>query len=232
VARVASEMMQRISTRLEREHDDTAAATRDAAGSLHQRARPGLRRYDVMIEEYDAGFTDPMTDSPSSMNRASRSHRRPSASNEAETDYVYWEDSATACAAGGAIAVAARRLYMGKKSPMQRFRLRGAVQLVPMVTRRSTMGARRRSRPPCSSRPRCGDLGQGDEPVPVVSSGWTTCSTSRMTSCASRASSRPMPIVAPRHRVSCPAHYAMVQGLYRANSTASTRGFRRRMPSG
>src|SRR4029453_9965273 len=141
VARVASEIMQRIlNSDLEREHDDTAAATRDA---VQDRFISGLGqvwcRYDVQTEEYETPMTDPMTGQPAmgsdgqpQMQKAERILNE-----EAETDYVYWEDFRySPCRRWRDCRWVARRIYMGKKGLMQRFKLSEAqVALVPMVTK-------------------------------------------------------------------------------------------------
>jgi len=141
VARVAAEIMQRLlNSDLEREHDDTAAATRDA---VQDRFVSGLGqvwcRYDVDTEEYDAPITDPMTGQPQMDEQGQPVTQKAERilNEEAETDYVYWEDFRySPCRRWRDCRWVARRIYMGKKALMKRFKLdEDQVALVPMVTK-------------------------------------------------------------------------------------------------
>jgi hypothetical protein len=142
VARVAGMIMQRIlNGDIEREHDDTAAAMRDA---VQDRFIAGLGqvwcRYDVETEEYDEPVTDPMsgmpTTDPETGQPATRKAER-IINEEAEVDFVYWADFRySPCRRWRDCRWVARRVYMSEARLKKRFKLKPEqLTMVPMSTR-------------------------------------------------------------------------------------------------
>lgn len=135
VARVAGIIMQRIlNGDIERDWDDTNAAMRDA---VQDRFIVGLGqvwcRYDVETEEYDEPDLDEMTGAA-----LGTTHKAERITNEeAETDYVYWDDFRySPCRRWRECRWVARRVYMRPKSAKARFKLTDEqVALLPIATR-------------------------------------------------------------------------------------------------
>lgn len=149
VSRVASQMMQRIlNNDLERDWDDTNAAMRDAVGD---RFIVGLGqvwcRYDMETEEVDQPVMDPMTGQPQIGPDGQPVTQKVEriATEEAETDYVYWDDFRySPCRRWRECRWVARRVYLGKEALQSRFNLTPQqLELIPMVSR--TPGANERS---------------------------------------------------------------------------------------
>ena len=139
VARVAAEMMQRIlNGDLDRESDDTNPAMRDA---VQDRFVSGLGqvwcRYDVMTETYDAPALDPAT----GQMRTEQAERI--IDEEAETDYVYWEDFRYCpCRRWRDCRWVARRVYMSKAKLKERFQLKpDQLANIPMTSRSPVQGS-------------------------------------------------------------------------------------------
>lgn len=142
VSRVAGIIMQRIlNGDMEREHDDTNAAMRDA---VQDRFISGLGqvwcRYDVETEEYDQPVTDPMTGQPAMDPKTGQpmTQKAERITNEdAEVDYVYWDDFRYApCRRWREVRWVARRVYMNEKRLKQRFKLTPQqLGMIPMTTR-------------------------------------------------------------------------------------------------
>lgn len=141
IARVASEILQRIlNSDLEREHDDTDAAMRDA---VQDRFVSGMGqvwcRYDVQTEQYDEPVTDPMTGQPQMGpdGKPVTQMAERILNEEAETDYVYWEDFRySPCRRWRDCRWVARRVYMAQKKLQERFKLtEGQLANVPLMTK-------------------------------------------------------------------------------------------------
>lgn len=141
VSRVAGIIMQRIlNGDIEREHDDTSAAMRDA---VQDRFIAGLGqvwcRYDVDTEETEEPVTDPLTGQPQIgtdgqpvMQKVERI-----VNEEAEVDYVYWDDFRySPCRRWRECRWVARRVYMNKERLRKRFKLTPAqLGMVPFLNR-------------------------------------------------------------------------------------------------
>jgi hypothetical protein len=145
VARVAGIMMQRIlNSDIEREYDDTNAAMRDA---VQDRFIAGLGqvwcRYDVDTEEYDEPVMDPMTGQPQvdPMTGQPVTQKAERITNEeAETDYVHWQDFLYSPARRWReVRWVARRVYMNEARLKKRFKLSAdQLAMVPMQARAPT----------------------------------------------------------------------------------------------
>lgn len=140
-ARVAGIIMQRIlNGDIEREHDDTNAAMRDA---VQDRFIAGLGqvwcRYDVETEEYDEPITDPLTGQPmlDAQGRPATRKAERIINEEAEVDHVYWDDFRYApCRRWRDCRWVARRVYMNEAKLRKRFKLTDAqIGMIPMQTR-------------------------------------------------------------------------------------------------
>jgi hypothetical protein len=141
IARVAAEILQRIlNGDIEREYDDTNAAMRDA---VFDRFVSGLGqvwcRYDVETEEFDSPVTDPTTGQPAAdeMGQPITEKAERIIHEEAETDYVYWDDFRySPCRRWRDARWVARRVYMSKRKLMERFQLDDSqMGLVPMQSK-------------------------------------------------------------------------------------------------
>jgi hypothetical protein len=142
VARVAGVMMQRIlNADIEREHDDTNAAMRDA---VQDRFVSGLGqvwcRYDVETEEYDEPVLDPMSGQPVLDPKTQQPMTRKAErilNEEAEVDYVYWDDFRySPCRRWRECRWVARRVYMNEARLKKRFKLSAEqLNMVPMQAR-------------------------------------------------------------------------------------------------
>lgn len=143
VARVAGIIMQRIlNGDIEREYDDTSAAMRDA---VQDRFIVGLGqvwcRYDVEIGTHDEPLPpDPMTGQPALDPQTGQPATRKVehiASEEAETDYVYWADFRySPCRRWRDCRWVARRVYMSKDRLQERFKLNESqLGMVPLQAR-------------------------------------------------------------------------------------------------
>jgi hypothetical protein len=142
VARVAGVMMQRIlNADIEREHDDTNAAMRDA---VQDRFVSGLGqvwcRYDVETEEYDEPVLDPMSGQPVLDEQTQQPMTRKAeriTNEEAEVDYVYWDDFRySPCRRWRECRWVARRVYMNEARLKKRFKLSAEqLNMVPMQAR-------------------------------------------------------------------------------------------------
>lgn len=144
VARVAGIIMQRIlNGDIERDWDDTNAAMRDA---VQDRFVVGLGqvwcRYDVETEEYDEPITDPMTGGPvlDAMGQPQTQKAERIINEEAETDYVYWEDFRySPCRRWRECRWVARRVYMRPERVAKRFKLKpDQVSMLPVASRMPT----------------------------------------------------------------------------------------------
>lgn len=144
VARVAGIIMQRIlNGDMERDWDDTNASMRDA---VQDRFVAGLGqvwcRYDVETEEFDEPITDPMTGAPvmgpDGQPMTQKSERI--INEEAETDYVYWDDFRySPCRRWRECRWCARRVYMRPARVKERFKLTDEqVAMLPVATRMPT----------------------------------------------------------------------------------------------
>jgi hypothetical protein len=142
VARVAGIIMQRIlNGDIEREHDDTNAAMRDA---VQDRFVSGLGqvwcRYDVETETIDEPVLDMLTGQPA-IDPATGKPRTQKAerivNEEAETDYVYWQDFRySPCRRWRECRWVARRVYMTEGKLKSRFKLTPAqLGMVPLQAR-------------------------------------------------------------------------------------------------
>lgn len=142
VARVAGIIMQRIlNGDIERDWDDTNAAMRDA---VQDRFVVGLGqvwcRYDVETEEYEEPVTDPMTGmqamDPKTGQPATQKAER-IINEEAETDYVYWDDFRySPCRRWRECRWVARRVYMRPERVAKRFKLKAEqVAALPVASR-------------------------------------------------------------------------------------------------
>lgn len=138
VSRVAAEIMQRVlNADIEREHDDTSAAMRDA---VQDRFVVGMGqvwcRYDVETEQFEQPRLDPMTGAPvlgvdgqPEMEMGERITNE-----EAETDYVYWKDFLySPCRRWRDCRWVARRVPMSRDALKKRFELSDEqLAMVPM----------------------------------------------------------------------------------------------------
>jgi hypothetical protein len=141
VARVAGIIMQRIlNSDIEREHDDTNAALRDA---VQDRFISGLGqvwcRFEVETEEVDEPVTDPMTGAPL-LGEDGQPQTQPVErilTEEAQTDFVYWDDFRySPCRRWRECRWVARREYFSEGKLRKRFKLTDEqVNMVPMVSR-------------------------------------------------------------------------------------------------
>lgn len=144
-SRVAGIIMQRVlNSDIEREHDDTNAAMRDA---VQDRFVSGLGqvwcRYEVETEDFEEPAIDPVTGQPQLdpltgepvMQAGERIINE-----EAATDYVYWEDFRySPCRRWRECRWVGRRVYMGEAKLKKRFKLTDAqVLMIPMVSREPT----------------------------------------------------------------------------------------------
>jgi hypothetical protein len=141
VARVAGIIMQRIlNGDMERDWDDTNAAMRDA---VQDRFVSGLGqvwcRYDVETEEYDEPLTDPLTGQPviDEMGQPKTQKAERIINEEAETDYVYWDDFRySPCRRWRECRWVARRVYMKPERVAKRFKLKpDQLGMLPIATR-------------------------------------------------------------------------------------------------
>lgn len=141
VARVAGIIMQRIlNGDIERDWDDTNAAMRDA---VQDRFIVGLGqvwcRYDVETEEYEEPITDPMTGQPvlDEMGQPMTQTAERIINEEAETDYVYWEDFRySPCRRWRECRWVARRVYMRPERVAKRFKLKPEqLSMLPVASR-------------------------------------------------------------------------------------------------
>lgn len=141
VARVAGIIMQRIlNSDMERDWDDTNAAMRDA---VQDRFISGLGqvwcRYDVETEEYDEPATDPLTGQPAldEMGQPQMQKAERILNEEAETDYVYWDDFRySPCRRWRECRWVARRVYMKPERVQKRFKLKPEqLGMLPIATR-------------------------------------------------------------------------------------------------
>lgn len=140
-ARVAGIIMQRIlNGDLERDWDDTNAAMRDA---VQDRFITGLGqvwcRYDVETEEYDEPALDPLTGQPviGADGQPVTQKAERITNEEAETDYVYWDDFRySPCRRWRECRWVARRVYMKPERVAKRFKLNAQqVGMLPIATR-------------------------------------------------------------------------------------------------
>jgi hypothetical protein len=138
VARVAGIIMERIlNGDIEREHDDTNAAMRDA---VQDRFVSGLGqvwcRYDVETEEFDEPVIDPMTGQPAVDETGQPKTQKGERilNEEAEVDYVYWADFRYApCRRWRECRWVARRVYMSEEKLKKRFNLKpDQLSMIPM----------------------------------------------------------------------------------------------------
>ena len=141
VSRVAGIMMERIlNGDIEREYDDTNAAMRDA---VQDRFVVGMGqvwcRYDVETEEYDEPIVDPMTGQPQLDDQGQPKTQKAERiiSEEAETDYVHWEDFRYApCRRWRECRWVGRRVWMSEERLKQRFKLTDQqLQMIPLTSR-------------------------------------------------------------------------------------------------
>jgi hypothetical protein len=145
VARVAGIIMERIlNADIEREHDDTSAAMRDA---VQDRFVSGLGqvwvRYDVETEESLQPVIDPLTGLAQLDPRTGQPVMQTVetiANEEAEVDYVYWDDFLySPCRRWRECRWVARRCYMSTPKLVQRFKLTpDQVALIPMTAREAS----------------------------------------------------------------------------------------------
>lgn len=146
VARVAGIIMQRVlNSDIQREYDDTNSAMRDA---VQDRFVVGLGqvwcRYECEIENEQVPVTDPMgqpvlgADGQPVMRENEKI-----VSEEAATDYVYWDDFRySPCRRWRDCRWVARRCYMNEAKLRKRFNLTDEqIALVPMQTRLPQEGA-------------------------------------------------------------------------------------------
>ena len=129
VARVAGVIMQRIlNGDIEREHDDTSASMRDAC---QDRFVSGLGqvwvRYDVDTDESEEPVIDPMTGQPAvdpDTGQPQTQTVEKILNEEAEVDYVYWEDFLySPCRRWRECRWVARRVYLSEPKLKARFKL-------------------------------------------------------------------------------------------------------------
>lgn len=142
VSRVAGVIMQRIlNNDIEREHDDTNAAMRDA---VQDRFISGLGqvwcRYEVETDTSDEPVIDPMTGQPQMDPTTGQPVTQPQekiTAEDAEVDYVYWDDFRYApCRRWRECRWVARRVYMNEKRLASRFKLNDAqLHMIPMQSR-------------------------------------------------------------------------------------------------
>lgn len=141
VARVAGEMMQRIlNGDIEREWDDTNAALRDATAD---RFVVGLGqvwcRYEAEFESHSQAIVDPATGMPvlDSKGNPEMQEIEEIVFEEAEVDYVYWDDFRySPCRRWRECRWVARRVYMPEEKLKARFNLTDdQMHSVPMTTR-------------------------------------------------------------------------------------------------
>lgn len=141
VARVAGIIMQRIlNSDMERDWDDTNAAMRDA---VQDRFISGLGqvwcRYDVETEEYDEPVTDPLTGQSVLDEKGQPKTQKAERilNEEAETDYVYWDDFRySPCRRWRECRWVARRVYMKPERVAKRFKLKPEqLGMLPIATR-------------------------------------------------------------------------------------------------
>ena len=141
VARIAGIIMQRIlNGDIEREYDDTNAAMRDA---VQDRFIAGLGqvwcRYEVETEEVDEPVMDPLTGQPQVGEDGQPMTQKAERilNEEAEVDYVYWDDFRYApCRRWRECRWVARRVYMNDDKLRKRFKLKPEqLGMVPMQTR-------------------------------------------------------------------------------------------------
>jgi hypothetical protein len=150
VSRVAGIIMQRIlNGDIEREHDDTNAAMRDA---VQDRFIVGLGqvwcRYEVETEEVDQPVRNPLTGQPMidpTTGQPITTKTEKIINEEAPVDYVHWEDFRySPCRRWREARWVARRVYMNEKQLRKRFKLT-PVQLGMIPMRASAMDASDRS---------------------------------------------------------------------------------------
>lgn len=149
VSRVAGIIMQRIlNGDIEREHDDTNSAMRDA---VQDRFIVGLGqvwcRYEVETEEVDQPVPNPLTGAPMTGpdGQPITTKTEKIINEEAPVDYVHWEDFRySPCRRWRENRWVARRVYMNEKQLRKRFKLSQAqLGMIPM--RASAMDASDRS---------------------------------------------------------------------------------------
>jgi len=136
VSRVAGIIMQRVlNGDIERDYDDTNAAMRDA---VQDRFIAGLGqvwcRYEVDTEMQDQPVTDPATGQPIP---GATQQVEAIINEEAQTDYVYWDDFRYApCRRWRECRWVARRVYMSEPKLKARFKLdEKQLGMIPMTTR-------------------------------------------------------------------------------------------------
>lgn len=141
VARVSASILQRIlNADIERDHDDTAAAMRDAA---QDRFVSGMGqvwcRYEVVTETYQLPDVDEMTGAPrlDAQGQPKTTTQERIISEDATVDYVYWDDFRYAPSRRWRdCRWVARRVYMGETKLRQRFKLDDKqASMIPWVTR-------------------------------------------------------------------------------------------------
>lgn len=142
VSRVAGIIMQRVlNGDMEREHDDTNAAMRDA---VQDRFIVGLGqvwcRYEVETEEVDQPVPNPLTGQPMvdpATGQPITSKTEQIINEEACVDYVHWEDFLySPCRRWREVRWVGRRVYMSEKQLKKRFKL--SDQQVGMIPMRGT----------------------------------------------------------------------------------------------
>jgi hypothetical protein len=142
ISRVAGIIMQRVlNGDMEREHDDTNAAMRDA---VQDRFIVGMGqvwcRYEVETEMVDQPVPNPLTGQPM-VNPADgqpiTTQTEQIINEEAPVDYVHWEDFLySPCRRWREVRWVGRRVYMSEKQLMKRFKL--TPQQVGMIPMRGT----------------------------------------------------------------------------------------------
>jgi len=142
VARVAANILQRIlNADLDDDSDDMNPAMRDA---VQDRFVSGLGqvwcRYDVETETYDAPQTDPMTGQPMTdptTGAPMTTQQERIVNEEAEVDYVYWEDFRySPCRRWRDVRWVARAVWMSEDRVQQRFKLTpDQLSMVPFKSR-------------------------------------------------------------------------------------------------
>jgi hypothetical protein len=142
VSRVAGIIMQRVlNSDIERDQDDTNAAMRDA---VQDRFVSGLGqvwcRYEVETEEVEEPVIDPMTGQPAIDPVTGEAQTQASErilSEDACTDYVYWNDFRFApCRRWRDCRWVGRRVFMNEARLKKRFNLTDAqVGMIPMSSR-------------------------------------------------------------------------------------------------
>lgn len=134
VSRVAAEILQRVlNSDIEREHDDTNAAMRDA---VHDRFVVGMGqvwcRYEVETEQQPV--LDPVTQQPMLGPDGKPLMQERIISEEAQTDFVHWRDFLySPCRRWRDCRWVARRVPMSEKAMKARFKLsKEQLAMIPM----------------------------------------------------------------------------------------------------